>query len=141
MVIDNDVAHKRVEIRDWLTANPRIHVHFTPISGSELNPVEVWFGIIERTPSHPARFLPIRARVERQVPRLHRRLERPQTPVRVDQDSRRHPQEGQPPEHFKHGQLVHGWRIAHRNRSSRRTSNRLDLAEDGDAPARSRRCG
>ncbi len=33
---------------DWLAANPRIHVHFTPTSGSWLNLVEVWFGIIER---------------------------------------------------------------------------------------------
>jgi hypothetical protein len=27
-------AHKRIEIRDWLTANPRVQVHFTPTSGS-----------------------------------------------------------------------------------------------------------
>jgi transposase len=40
-------AHKCVEIRDWLAANPRVSVHFTPTSGSWLNPVEVWFGIIE----------------------------------------------------------------------------------------------
>ncbi len=44
----NYAAHKRVEVRDWLAANPRIHVHFTPTSGSWLNLVEVWFGIIER---------------------------------------------------------------------------------------------
>ena len=37
-----------LEVRDWLAANPRIHVHFTPTSGSWLNLVEVWFGIIER---------------------------------------------------------------------------------------------
>src|SRR3954471_11525645 len=48
LVMDNYAAHKRVEIRDWLAANPRIHVHFTPTSGSWLNLVEVWFGIIER---------------------------------------------------------------------------------------------
>ena len=30
--MDNYTAHKRVEIRDWLAANPRIHVHFTRIS-------------------------------------------------------------------------------------------------------------
>ncbi len=48
LVMDNYVTHKRVEIRDWLAANPRIHVHFTPTSGSWLNLVEVWFGIIER---------------------------------------------------------------------------------------------
>jgi transposase len=48
LVMDNYAAHKRVEIRDWLTANPRVHVHFTPTSGSWLNMVEIWFGIIER---------------------------------------------------------------------------------------------
>jgi transposase len=46
--MDNYAAHKRVEVRDWLAANPRIRVHFTPTSGSWLNLVEVWFGIIER---------------------------------------------------------------------------------------------
>ena len=48
LVMDNYAAHKRVEIRDWLAANERITVHFTPTSGSWLNLVEVWFGIIER---------------------------------------------------------------------------------------------
>jgi transposase len=48
LVMDNYATHKRVEVRNWLAANPRIHVHFTPTSGSWLNLVEVWFGIIER---------------------------------------------------------------------------------------------
>ena len=48
LVMDNYAAHKRIEVRDWLATNPRIHVHFTPTSGSWLNLVEVWFGIIER---------------------------------------------------------------------------------------------
>jgi hypothetical protein len=41
-------THKRIEVRDWLAANPRITTHFTPTSGSWLNLGEVWFGIIER---------------------------------------------------------------------------------------------
>ena len=32
----------------WLEKHPRFHVHFTPTSGSWLNLVEVWFGIIDR---------------------------------------------------------------------------------------------
>ena len=48
LVMDNYAAHKRPEIRDWLDANPPVQVHFTPTSGSWLNLVEVWFGIIER---------------------------------------------------------------------------------------------
>ena len=54
--MDNYAAHKRVEVRDWLAANPRIHVHFTPTSGSWLNLVEVWFGIIERQAIHRGTF-------------------------------------------------------------------------------------
>ena len=38
----------RAEVRTWLAANERIKVHFTPTSGSWLNLIEVWFGIIER---------------------------------------------------------------------------------------------
>jgi hypothetical protein len=45
--MDNYAAHKRVEIRDWLATNPRVHAHFTPTSASWPNLVEVWFGIIE----------------------------------------------------------------------------------------------
>ncbi len=56
LVMDNYAAHKRVEIRDWLAANPRIHIHFTPTSGSWLNLVEVWFGIIERQAIHRGSF-------------------------------------------------------------------------------------
>jgi transposase len=36
LVMDNYAAHKRVEVREWLAANPRIQVHFTPTSGSWL---------------------------------------------------------------------------------------------------------
>ena len=54
--MDNYAAHKRVEIRDWLAANPRIHVHFTPTSASWMNLVEVWFGIIERQAIHRGTF-------------------------------------------------------------------------------------
>lgn len=48
LVMDNYAPHKRIQVRDWLAANPRIHVHFTPTSGWWLNLVEVWFGIIQR---------------------------------------------------------------------------------------------
>ena len=52
LVMDNYATHKRVEVRNWLAANPRVHVHFTPTSGSWLNMVEIWFGIIERQAIH-----------------------------------------------------------------------------------------
>lgn len=48
LVMDNYATHKTAEVTDWLAAHPRFHVHFTPTSGSWLNLVEVWFGIIDR---------------------------------------------------------------------------------------------
>ena len=60
LVMDNYAAHKRVEIRDWLAAHPRVQVHFTPTSGSWLNLVEVWFGIIERQAIHRGSFGSVR---------------------------------------------------------------------------------
>jgi transposase len=56
LVMDNYAAHKRIEIRDWLAANPRAHVHFTPTSASWMNLVEVWFGIIQRQAIHRGTF-------------------------------------------------------------------------------------
>ncbi len=60
LVMDNYATHKRVEVRDWLAANPRIHAHFTPTSGSWLNLVEVWFGIIERQAIRRGTFTSVR---------------------------------------------------------------------------------
>ncbi|WP_275442752.1 IS630 family transposase [Arsenicicoccus bolidensis] len=56
LVMDNYATHKKQEVRDWLTDNPRVHVHFTPTSGSWLNLVEVWFSIIERQAIHRGSF-------------------------------------------------------------------------------------
>ena len=41
-------THKHRKVRAWLERNPRIHLHFTPTSGSWLNMVEIFFGIITR---------------------------------------------------------------------------------------------
>jgi hypothetical protein len=32
--MDNYAAHKHPKVKAWLAANPRIHIHFTPTSGS-----------------------------------------------------------------------------------------------------------
>ena len=48
IVVDNYHTHKHAEINDWLAKNPRVTLHFTPTSGSWLNLVEVFFGIITR---------------------------------------------------------------------------------------------
>jgi transposase len=60
LVMDNYAAHKTAEIRAWLVEHPRIQVHFTPTSGSWLNLVEVWFGIIERQAIHRGTFTSVR---------------------------------------------------------------------------------
>jgi transposase len=60
LVMDNYATHKRPEVKKWLAANPRIHVHFTPTSASWLNLVEVWFAIIERQAIHRGTFDSVR---------------------------------------------------------------------------------
>lgn len=48
VVLDNYHTHKHDDINNWLVKHPRITLHFTPTSGSWLNLVEVFFGIITR---------------------------------------------------------------------------------------------
>jgi transposase len=48
LVMDNYAAHKHKNVRNWLEANPRFKVHFTPTHASWMNLVEVWFGLVER---------------------------------------------------------------------------------------------
>src|SRR5215210_6345221 len=48
LVRDNYATHKHPAVTSWLARNPRITVHFTPTSGSWLNMVEIFFGIITR---------------------------------------------------------------------------------------------
>jgi hypothetical protein len=47
-VVDNHHTYKHADINAWLEKNPRIALHFTPTSGSWLNLIEVFFGIITR---------------------------------------------------------------------------------------------
>jgi transposase len=48
IVADNYAAHKHPAVQTWLANNPRITMHYTPTSGSWLNMVEIFFGIITR---------------------------------------------------------------------------------------------
>lgn len=48
IVADNYATHKHPAVTAWLVKNPRVTMHFTPTSGSWLNLVEVFFGIITR---------------------------------------------------------------------------------------------
>jgi transposase len=48
IVVDNYATHKHPNVQAWLAKNPRVTLHFTPTSGSWLNMVEIFFGIITR---------------------------------------------------------------------------------------------
>jgi transposase len=48
LVVDNYATHKHPAVKAWLARNPRVTLHFTPTSGSWLNLVEIFFGIITR---------------------------------------------------------------------------------------------
>jgi transposase len=48
VVVDNYATHKHPTVKAWLAKHPRVTMHFTPTSGSWLNMVEIFFGIITR---------------------------------------------------------------------------------------------
>jgi len=48
VIADNLSAHKTKRVDEFLAANPRVHMHFTPTYSSWLNQVELWFSKIER---------------------------------------------------------------------------------------------
>jgi transposase len=43
LIIDNYATHKHPEVKKWLAAHPRFHLHFTPTSSSWMNLVERFF--------------------------------------------------------------------------------------------------
>jgi transposase len=48
LILDNYGTHKHPDVKTWLAARPRYHVHFTPTSSSWLNQIERWFAEITR---------------------------------------------------------------------------------------------
>jgi transposase len=60
IVCDNYATHKHPTVRNWLDRNPRITLHFTPTSGSWLNLVEIFFGIITRQAIRRGTFASVR---------------------------------------------------------------------------------
>jgi transposase len=48
LVMDNYGTHKTPKVRAWFARHPRFHLHFTPTSGSWLNLVERWFGLLSQ---------------------------------------------------------------------------------------------
>src|SRR3954469_1866135 len=64
VVCDNYATHKHPRVQAWLERNPRVQLHFTPTSGSWLNMVEIFFGIITRQAIHRGTFGSVRELVE-----------------------------------------------------------------------------
>jgi transposase len=60
LVLDNYAAHKHPAVKDWLEANPRVHVHFTPTHASWMNMVEIWFSMAERQAIHRGSYRSVR---------------------------------------------------------------------------------
>src|SRR6267142_4710556 len=48
LIADNLSAHETKRVEQFLTAHPKVHLHYTPTYSSWLNQVENWFARIER---------------------------------------------------------------------------------------------
>ena len=48
LVCDHVSTHHGKEVTRWFAKHPRLVVHFTPVHGSWMNPVEQWFSILQR---------------------------------------------------------------------------------------------
>jgi transposase len=60
LVMDNYAAHKHAAVKEWLAANPRVVVHFTPTHASWMNMVETWFSMAERQAIHRGSYRSVR---------------------------------------------------------------------------------
>lgn len=66
IVVDNYATHKHQTVRDWIEAqNSRIEFVYTPVKGSWLNQVEIWFGILKRYCIRHASFRELTELIER----------------------------------------------------------------------------
>ena len=61
LVLDNSSTHKTPLVQRWIVRHPRVHLHFTPTSGSWLNLVECWFAIITARQLKRGEFASIRS--------------------------------------------------------------------------------
>lgn len=48
VIVDNSSTHSTPDVKAWLSAHPRVHLHFTPTSASWMNLIESWFGLLTR---------------------------------------------------------------------------------------------
>jgi transposase len=71
VVADNYATHKHPAVQAWLAKHPRVRMHFTPTSGSWLNRVEVFFGIMTRQAIRRGTFTSVKERCERPAEAAH----------------------------------------------------------------------
>jgi len=48
IIVDNLSVHKHKDIKQWLSKENNIHMHFTPTYSSWLNQIEIWFNIMTK---------------------------------------------------------------------------------------------
>lgn len=102
-MVDNYHTHKHPEIGAWLAKNPRIALHFTPTSGSWLNLVEVFFGIITRQAIRRGSFHSVTQLIT--AIRAFTAGWNDRCPPYLDQDSRRVPAPRHPSTNLRRGTL------------------------------------
>lgn len=65
VVLDNFSTHSTAAIQEWLAEHPNFHFHFTPVSGSFMNQVETWFGVITKQAIRRGTFKSVRHLISR----------------------------------------------------------------------------
>ncbi len=65
LVVDNYATHKHANVRRWLAARPRFHIHYTPTYSSWLNQVEIWFNIITQRAIRRGTFRSVRDLIQK----------------------------------------------------------------------------
>jgi hypothetical protein len=94
LVLDNYGTHKHPEVKKWLTARPRYHVHFTLTSSSWLNQIERWFAEITRKRIRRGTFTQ-RPPPYQSDPGLHSAIQQESPTLPVGRQCQSHYKEGQ----------------------------------------------
>ncbi|MGH3524391.1 MAG: IS630 family transposase [Mycobacterium sp.] len=65
VILDNLSTHTTPEVAQWLTDNPHVSFHFTPVGSSWMNQIETWFGIITRQAIRRGTFTSVKILIKR----------------------------------------------------------------------------
>ena len=98
VVCDNYATHKHADVRAWLAEEPADH----PALHADRMLVAQSGGVLllrHHPPGHPPRIVHLSPAADQHHRRVHRQLERPPAPVRLDQGRRRDLSQHQPREH------------------------------------------